>query len=159
MLHRQALPARLRHRREPGEEGDQEAGVVDPLLADQLPLVEMLLHPAFEGDGVDGRQAVAAADALRRLASGVERAGVAAAAEAVGALLGHADPFGGPFGDAEIGQRLDIFALPRRRPAVVARLHRHGLELRHRSGVGGRSPLVGRGSRGDAVWILVHLTG
>lgn len=156
----QAGRRRLDQREQSRQGRDEKAIVVDALLADHFAAIIMALHMPLYGALEGKRNHAAPPDPLGRLAGGVETAGVGAAAEAIGALHGHADPLGGPSGDAEIGQRLDIFALPGGRPAVgaVAQVDRPEGKRIVRRGGKGRGPLVGRGP-GAANRILVHLRG
>ena len=101
------------------------------------------------------------ADPARRRAGKVERGRVGAAAEPADGLLGDADARGGRAGEAGVGERLDIVALPGGREAVDALAHRHRLEIERAAGlrfgrVGGRAGLIGRRLGGESVLVMFH---
>jgi hypothetical protein len=115
--------------RQPAEQGDEQAIVVDALLRLELAMEIVALDRAFDRPLVgDGDQA-AGADALGRGAGGIEAAGVGATSKPVEARLAHAHARGGGADEAGIGQRLDELALLVRRPAVGARAQLGGCEV------------------------------
>ena len=143
-----------------GEQGEEEAIVVDPFLADLLAMVETRLDHPLDRPLPGGRAQAVGTELERRLPGDVEAGRVGAAAQAAGALLAHPDPRRRLPDDAAIGERLDEGALPGGRPPVLAVLEIDGLEGEAGGGrigpAGIHRSFLARGRPGEVVLVMFH---